>query len=94
MLQCYHLTYPLLELVKLMCMVMKLDRSIEHDVIVLRRLLLRSMEVKEFAREAIFEDPFNSFIIPAVFCPYCNESRNMDICSDMDLQQCVSDENQ
>ena len=89
MLQCYKLTNPLLEMVKLICMVLKLDKALTQEATILRRQLLRNMRVKEFAPEAIFEDPFHNFVIPAVFCPYCNESRNMDICSDPDFQQSV-----
>lgn len=76
-------------MVKLICMVLKLDKALTQEATILRRQLLRNMRVKEFAPEAIFEDPFHSFVIPAVFCPYCNESRNMDICSDPDFQQSV-----
>lgn len=72
-------------------MVLRLDRSVEQEATVLRRQLLRNIRVKEFAPEAIFADPFDSFVIPAVFCPFCNESRNMDICSDPDLQQSVGE---
>ena len=70
-------------------MVIKLDKVVEQDVISLRRRLLRSMGVKEFSKEALFSDPFNSFVIPMVFCPYCNGSRNIDFCSDYDLQESV-----
>ena len=70
-------------------MVIKLDKIVEQDVVSLRRRLLRSIGVKEFATEAMFNDPFNSFVIPMVFCSYCNGSRNMDFCSDYDLQESV-----
>ena len=61
----------------------------EHEAIVLRRQMLKNLRVKEFSEEAQFEDPFQSFVIPAVFCPYCNTNRNIDICSDPDVQERV-----
>lgn len=85
----YRVTNPLLDFVKLICLVVKLDKAVEQEAIILRRQLLKNMRVKEFAPEAQFTDPYNSFIIPAVFCSYCNDNRNLDICSDPDLQQSV-----
>ena len=75
---------------KLLVLVVKLEKPVEQEAIILRRQLLKNMRVKEFAPEAQFEDPYNSFIIPSVFCSYCNDNRNIDICSDPDLQQPVS----
>lgn len=85
----YPLTTPVLELVKLLCKVLSLDRAAEPEALVIRRQLLRSLKVKEFAEEARFADPFNSFVIPAVVCPFCNFSANLDICSDPELQESV-----
>ena len=82
----YNLTNPILELVKLICLVMLIEKNVDQEVVILRRQLLRNMHVKEYSEEAQFVDPFNSFVIPAVFCPFCNAVRNLDICSDPDLQ--------
>lgn len=85
----YRVTTPLLEFVKMIVLVVSLEKPVEQDGIILRRQLLKNMRVKEFAPEAEFVDPFNSFVIPAVFCSYCNSNRNIDICSDPDLQESV-----
>lgn len=85
----YNVTNPILELAKLICLVMQMEKNVDQEVVVLRRQLLRNMRVKEYSEEAQFVDPFNSFVIPAVFCPFCNSVRNIDLCSDPDLQVSV-----
>ena len=85
----YKVTNPLLEFVKLVSLVVSLEKAVTQEAIILRRQLLKNMRVKEFAPEAQFVDHYNSFIVPAVFCPYCNMNRNIDICSDPDLQVSV-----
>lgn len=85
----YRLTNPILELVKLLCKVLSLDHVVEQEAVIIRRQLLRNLKVKEFAGEAQFSDPFHSFVIPAVVCPYCNFTANLDICSDPELQESV-----
>lgn len=89
LLKYYKVTNPLLEFVKLIALVVKLEKPVEQEAIILRRQMLKNMRVKEFAPEAQFIDPYNSFIIPAVFCSYCNGVRNIDMCSDPDLQTSV-----
>ena len=82
----YNLTNPILELVILISLVMQREKNVDEEVVILRRQLLRNMHEKEYSEEAQVVDPFNSFVIPAVFCPFCNAVRNLDICSDPDLQ--------
>ena len=88
--ELYHVTSPILELVKLVCKVLSLDKTVEQESVIIRRQLLRNLKIKEFAQEAQFVDPFNSCVIPAVVCPYCNYTCDLDICSDPELQESVS----
>ncbi|TYH16062.1 hypothetical protein ES288_A05G088900v1 [Gossypium darwinii] len=74
-----------LEFIKHVCTVLALDHSIQHDVLVLRKNLLKYVHVKEFAPEAEFHDPCPSFILPNVICSYCNDCRDLDLCRDSAL---------
>ncbi|KAK8513325.1 hypothetical protein V6N12_052522 [Hibiscus sabdariffa] len=74
-----------LEFIKHVCAVLALDHSVQHDVLVLRKNLLKYAHVKEFAPEAEFHDPCPSFILPNVICSYCNDCRDMDLCRDSAL---------
>ncbi|OMO89101.1 hypothetical protein COLO4_19937 [Corchorus olitorius] len=77
---------PALEFIKHVCAVLALDNSVQHDVLVLRKNLLRYARVREFAPEAEFHDPCPSFILPNVICSYCNDCRDLDLCRDSALQ--------
>ncbi|KAL4335002.1 hypothetical protein GQ457_07G035540 [Hibiscus cannabinus] len=58
-----------LEFIKHVCAVLALDYSVQHDVLVLRKNLLKYAHIKEFAPEAEFHDPC-PFILPNVICKY------------------------
>ena len=45
----YNLTNPILELVKLICLVMQIEKNVDQEVVILRRQLLRNMHVKEYS---------------------------------------------
>ncbi|WZZ56835.1 hypothetical protein YC2023_056942 [Brassica napus] len=82
-----------LELVQTICAVMGLDQNVEQDVrtypseilflklcfAVMKRNLLKYINVKEFAAEAEFLDPGPSFILPNVACSNCDAYRDLDI---------------
>ncbi|KAK4760568.1 hypothetical protein SAY87_005461 [Trapa incisa] len=68
-----------------MCAVMALDQTIHHDVLVMRKNLLKYVRVREFAPEAEFHDPLDSFTIPNVICSYCNDCRDLDLSRDSSL---------
>ncbi|KAK8679767.1 hypothetical protein V6N13_145203 [Hibiscus sabdariffa] len=74
-----------LEFIKHVCAVLALDHSVQHDVLVLRKNLLKYAHVKEFAPEAEFHDPCPSFILHNVICSYCNDCRDLDLCRDSAL---------
>ncbi|KAK7262191.1 hypothetical protein RJT34_29753 [Clitoria ternatea] len=74
-----------LEFIKHVCAVLALDQSVQHDVLVLRKILLKYVDVKEFAPEAEFHDVCHSFILSNVICSYCNDCRDLDLCRDSAL---------
>uniref|UniRef100_A0A452YAT5 DNA polymerase epsilon catalytic subunit n=1 Tax=Aegilops tauschii subsp. strangulata TaxID=200361 RepID=A0A452YAT5_AEGTS len=75
-----------LEFIKHICAVLALDQNVQHDILRMRKNLLKLVRVKEFAPEAQFQDPCASFILPNVICSYCNDCRDLDLCRDSTLQ--------
>lgn len=74
-----------LEFIKHVCAVLALDQNVQHDILVMRRNLLKFVSVREFAPEAEFRDPCMSFVLPNVICSYCNDCRDLDLCRDSAL---------
>lgn len=74
-----------LEFIKHVCAVLALDQNVQHDILRLRKNLLKLVRIKEFAPEAQFHDPCQSFILPNVICSYCNDCRDLDLCRDPTL---------
>lgn len=74
-----------LEFIKHVCAVLALDERVQHDILVMRKNLLKLVHVKEFSPEAEFQDPCLSFILPHVICSYCNDCRDLDLCRDAAL---------
>lgn len=74
-----------LEFIKHICAVLALDQNVQHDILVMRRNLLRYVRIKEFAPEAEFRDPCQSFVLPNVICSYCNDCRDLDLSRDSAL---------
>ncbi|KAJ6368932.1 hypothetical protein OIU78_001326 [Salix suchowensis] len=77
-----HIGDPALEFIKHVCAVLALDQHVQHEVLVMRKNLLKYVRVREFAPEAEFHDPCPSFILPNVICSYCNDCRDLDLCRD------------
>lgn len=75
-----------LEFIKHICAVLALDQNVQHDILRMRKNLLKLVRVKEFAPEAQFQDPCASFTLPNVICSYCNDCRDLDLCRDSTLQ--------
>ncbi|XP_020536143.1 DNA polymerase epsilon catalytic subunit A isoform X2 [Jatropha curcas] len=76
---------PALEFIKHVCAVLALDNNVQHEVLVMRKNLLKYVRVREFAPEAEFHDPCPSFVLPNVICSYCNDCRDLDLCRDSAL---------
>ncbi|KAL2328488.1 hypothetical protein Fmac_021915 [Flemingia macrophylla] len=68
-----------LEFIKHVYAVLAIDRSVQHEVLVLRKNLLKYIGVREFAPEAGFYESSCSFILPNVIC------RDLDLCRDTAL---------
>uniref|UniRef100_J3LD65 DNA polymerase epsilon catalytic subunit n=1 Tax=Oryza brachyantha TaxID=4533 RepID=J3LD65_ORYBR len=75
-----------LEFIKHICAVLALDQNVQHDILRMRKNLLKLVRVKEFSPEAQFQDPCASFTLPNVICSYCNDCRDLDLCRDSTLQ--------
>ncbi|XP_042499556.1 DNA polymerase epsilon catalytic subunit A-like isoform X2 [Macadamia integrifolia] len=71
-----------LEFIKHVSAVLALDQNVQHDILVMRKNLLKYVRVREFAPEAQFHDPCLSFTLPNVICSYCNDCRDLDLCRD------------
>ncbi|XP_023756876.1 DNA polymerase epsilon catalytic subunit A [Lactuca sativa] len=76
---------PALEFIKHVCAVLVLDQNVQHDILIMRKNLLRYVRVREFAPEAQFQDCSFSFTLPNVICSYCNDCRDLDLCRDRGL---------
>ncbi|KAL3628020.1 DNA polymerase epsilon catalytic subunit A [Castilleja foliolosa] len=74
-----------LEFIKYVSAVLALDKKVQHEVLVMRRNLLKLVRVREFAPEAEFQNIFTSLILPNVVCSYCNDCRDLDLCRDRTL---------
>ncbi|KAM3201238.1 DNA polymerase epsilon catalytic subunit A [Capsicum annuum] len=76
---------PALEFIKHVCAVLALDKNVQHEVLIMRRNLLKLVRVREFAPEAEFRSLSVSYTLPNVICSYCNDCRDLDLCRDRAL---------
>ncbi|XP_060169809.1 DNA polymerase epsilon catalytic subunit A-like isoform X1 [Lycium barbarum] len=76
---------PALEFIKHVCAVLALDQNVQHEVLIMRRNLLKLVRVREFAPEAEFRSLSVSYTLPNVICSYCNDCRDLDLCRDKAL---------
>ncbi|KAH6814720.1 DNA polymerase epsilon catalytic subunit [Perilla frutescens var. frutescens] len=74
-----------LDFIKYVCAVLALDQKVQHEVLVMRRNLLKLVRVREFAPEAEFQNLHASLTLPNVICSYCNDCRDLDLCRDRAL---------
>ncbi|KAK9127695.1 hypothetical protein Syun_016492 [Stephania yunnanensis] len=77
-----HMVDAALEFIKHVCAVLILDQNVQHDILVMRKNLLKYVRVREFDPGAFFCYPSLSFILPNVICSYCNDCRDLDLCRD------------
>ncbi|KAK9126454.1 hypothetical protein Scep_015300 [Stephania cephalantha] len=77
-----HMVDAALEFIKHVCAVLILDHNVQHDILVMRKNLLKYVRVREFDPGAFFCYPSLSFILPNVICSYCNDCRDLDLCRD------------
>jgi DNA polymerase epsilon subunit 1 len=75
----YEMKSPSLEFIKTITMILQLDRRFENPQRLLKKDLLRLIDVREFSATAIFKNPCEKYVLSQVICEYCN------YCSDLDL---------
>ncbi|KAF0723385.1 hypothetical protein Ae201684_017725 [Aphanomyces euteiches] len=80
-------SHAALELVKCVTHVWSLDASITSTVHVLKRTLLKTLNISEFSDEAKFINPSKSFVLPDIICAHCNVCRNVDLCREPGLME-------
>lgn len=80
-----NLSNPVLELVKSLMQILSLDNSIMLEARLLRKELLALFDIREFSKEANFQNPSQSLKLPQVICENCTLSRDLDFCRDEDL---------
>ena len=73
---------PALEFIKYLCLALALDEDIVEQVAILKKNLLRMVDVGDFAKSAKFTDPCMTYILPDVNCFKCKQSRDLDLCRD------------
>jgi len=79
------LNNPALEFIKTVTHVLSLEEIIDSEVKILRKGLLRIINIGEFAEESKFKNPCLSFVLNDVICGYCNFCVDMDILRDPNL---------
>ncbi|ODV90059.1 hypothetical protein CANCADRAFT_1791 [Tortispora caseinolytica NRRL Y-17796] len=85
---------PALEMVKFVTAVFELVPEIENTVRLLRKDLLKRLNVSEFSDESIFKNPARSVILRSVACENCSFVMDIDFCRDENLSSgSVSGEN-
>ncbi|OQR98917.1 DNA polymerase epsilon catalytic subunit [Achlya hypogyna] len=80
-------THPALELVKCVAHVWGLDAAVGSQVQQLKRALLKTMTISEYADEAKFVNPSQSFVLPDIICTHCNVCRDVDLCREPGLME-------
>lgn len=80
-----NLTNPALEFVKFVCAVFSLSREHQIEIGLLKRNLLELVGVREFANEAIFQNPCEPLKMANVPCRHCDALRDFDFCRDPEL---------
>ncbi|XP_073146772.1 DNA polymerase epsilon catalytic subunit A-like [Henckelia pumila] len=74
-----------LDFIKYVCAVLALDQKVQHEVLIMRRNLLKLVNIREFAPEAEFHYLSLSLTLPNVICSHCNCCRDLDLCRDRTL---------
>lgn len=73
---------PLLEFIKSLFQILLLSKSTTLEVRQLRKEVLKFLEIREFAKEAEFQNPSDSLVINGILCEYCSYVSDLDLCRD------------
>lgn len=77
-----ELKNPVLQLVRSLTAVFGLAKEINIEARTFRKELLGLLDIKEFSKEGIFENPSESLKFSQVICRNCALPRDMDLCKD------------
>lgn len=77
-----NLKNPTLELIKYLSAIFSLSKKRNLEARMLRRDMLAILDIKEFAKEAVFRNPSASLKVPGILCKYCNHIKDLDFCRD------------
>lgn len=80
-----HSHDPVLELVKALMQVVSLSKPLQLEARLLRKELLALFDVREFGKEARFENPSASLRFENLVCDTCTMTRDLDLCRDEDI---------
>lgn len=83
---------PALQLIRSLTAVFGLAKEINMEARMLRKELLGLLDVKEFSRDGIFENPSESLKFSQVICNECTMPRDLDLCKHEDLMPEATDE--
>ncbi|KAF8541905.1 DNA polymerase family B [Trichophaea hybrida] len=83
---------PALQLIRSLTAVFMLAKEISTEARMLRKELLGLLDVKEFSRDGIFDNPSESLKFSQVICSECTMPRDLDLCKHEDLMPEPSDE--
>lgn len=76
---------PALQLIRSLTAVFGLVKEINIEARMLRKDLLHLLDVKEFSRDGVFENPSESLKFSQVICHECTMPRDLDLCKHEDL---------
>lgn len=76
---------PVLQLVKSLMQVLSLDKNIQLEARLLRKELLQLFDIREFSKEASFQNPSASLCVKGLICEECAQVRDLDLCRDSDI---------
>ena len=80
-----HPRDPVLELVKSLMQIISLSKPLQLEARLLRKELLALFDVREFGKEARFENPSSSLRFDGLVCDTCTMTRDLDLCRDEDI---------
>lgn len=73
-------TSLVLDFIKSILVVLELDPDVEAEVQMLKKSLFAQIKIQEYSPEAKWSNPCTNLILPDVFCPECQDSRDVDLC--------------
>ena len=76
---------PALQLIRSLTAIFGLAKEINIEARMLRKELLSLLDIKEFSKDGIFENPSETLRFSQVICNECTMPRDLDLCKDDEL---------